>query len=210
MPHSHCGGASSILAGSTNLYTMAQNKKIIFIPGWMYSPDYFKLGKGINVWEDDIELSRVIACDYLIGHSLGAAVALRMWEKNRKVKLILVNPFLGGKSFGKIFFDWLRYAFEEGVYDSKKRLGIKYLFKNFRKLFMLMKSGYQNILKDVPKENIKILHGEKDLFLCGKSTQCKLKEVGLQVIEVLGAGHNWHENFDKEIKKIIGFSPIEK
>ncbi|MFA7319187.1 MAG: hypothetical protein WC022_01160 [Parcubacteria group bacterium] len=38
---------------------MDQNKKIIFIPGWMYSREYFKLGEGINVWGEDIKLNEV-------------------------------------------------------------------------------------------------------------------------------------------------------
>jgi len=32
----------------------------------------------------------------------------------------------------------------------------------------------------------------------------------LEIIEVPAAGYNWHEKFDREIKKITGFAPVKK
>lgn len=182
---------------------MDQNKKIIFIPGWMYSPDYFKSGEGLNIWKDGIDFSKTPESEFLVGHSLGAAVALKMWLQDKNKKLILVNPFLGGKSFGRMFFNWIRFSFDEGFHDWDKHIKLSYLPKNIKYLIELAGGDYLKILKEIPRENIKILHGEKDLYLCGQKVCNKLKEMRLEIHEVVEAGHNWHENFEKEIKKII-------
>jgi len=63
--------------------------------------------------------------------------------------------------------------------------------------------NYWEILKEIPRENIKILHGEKDLFLCNNGICLKFKELGLDVIDIPEAGHDWHKNFDDTVVKII-------
>ena len=182
---------------------MAQSKRIIFVPGWMYSPGYFKLGEGLDVWEKDVDVDRVMDCDFLIGHSLGAAVVLKLWLFDRDKEIILVNPFIEQRSVWLTLFDWSKYAWQEGVY-VKGRLNLGYFPKNFGKLLNLSREDYWSILKEIPKEKIKILHGGHDSFLCGRDVCDKLKKIGLEVVEVPEAGHNWHENFDREIEKIAG------
>ncbi len=168
----------------------------------MYSPGYFKLGEGVDIWRKEVDLDKYAEYGIIVGHSMGAIVALKLWNIRKNKKLILVNPFLGRRNFSRIIFDWLLYALKEGAYTREKRLSIKYLLKNFRKFFNLAKEDYLKILNEIPKDNISILHGEKDLFLCGKNECDKLRALGFEIKEIAQAGHNWHENFEKEIKKM--------
>jgi hypothetical protein len=178
------------------------NKKIAFIPGWMYSSEYCKLGIGINVWKENIDFSLPIEYEYLIGHSMGAAVALKIWSLNKDKKLFLVNPLIEQKSVWQTFVNWCKFIYQEGI-SSKGFLGLKYLPQNIKKLFKFPEENYWEILKEIPRENIKILHGEYDLFLCNKNICLKFKEYGFDVIEVSEAGHDWHKNFDNIINKIV-------
>ncbi len=178
------------------------SKKIAFIPGWMYSAEYFKLGIGINVWKENIDLGLFAEYEYLIGHSMGAALALKIWSSDKNKKLILVNPFVEQKSVWQTFVNWCKFIYQEGI-SSDGFLGLKYLPRNIKLLFKFPDKDYWKILKEVPRENIKILHGEKDLFLCHKNICLKFKELNFDVIEVSEAGHNWHKNFDNTIEKII-------
>lgn len=133
---------------------------------------------------------------------MGAALALKFWLKDKNKKLILVGPFLGQNSVFETLVRWLKFFWQEGS-KSKGRLNIKYLLPNLKKIFNFSKEDYWKILESAPKENVKILHGTNDLFLCGKDTCRRLRNLGFELIEVSGAGHDWHKNFDDIIKEIV-------
>ncbi len=169
----------------------------------MYSPGYFKLGEGIDIWSGEkIDQEKINEKEYIIGHSMGAAVAVKLWFSNQDKKLILINPFLEQGNILRSIIRWIGYAWYEGVY-KKNRLSLKFFPENFRKFKKHSKENHWERIQKIPQEKITILHGEKDLYLCGRVAVDKLKEIGLAVIEVEEAGHNWHENFDREIEKII-------
>jgi hypothetical protein len=178
------------------------DKKIIFFPGWMYSAEYFKLGDGLNIWSEDIDLGAPLDCEYLIGHSMGAAMALKAWSYDRSKNLILVNPFIDRKNIWNTFAKWLKFNRNENV-SHEGALGFRHLPKNIVELLRFPMEDHWEILKNIPKEKIKILHGESDLFLCGNETCTRLKEIGLEIIEIPEAGHDWHKNFDNKIAEII-------
>lgn len=180
------------------------SKKIAFIPGWMYSAEYFKLGIGINIWKENVDFSVFAEYEYLIGHSMGAAMALKIWSLNKDKKIILVNPFVEQKSVWKTFIAWCKFIYYERIsFPDKHLVNLKYLPRNIKKLFHFPEENYWEILKEIPRENIKILHGEKDSFLCNSSVCLKFKELDFDIIEISEAGHNWHKNFDDTIEKII-------
>lgn len=179
------------------------DKKITFIPGWMYSADYFKLGEGINVWKDEVNFEQKIECEYLAGHSMGAAVALKLWRSNKDKKLILVDPFIERKNILRTAFDWLNFYIKEGSKYDEYYLGHKYLPRNIKKVFKFPDEDYWDILKNIQKDRVKILHGVNDLYLCGNEVCDKLRNLGLEVIEIPEAGHDWHKNFDDAIMEIV-------
>lgn len=181
-------------------------KKITFIPGWMYSADYFPYGKGINFWRDSFEFDQPIESEYLIGHSMGAAVALKLWLRNRDKKIILINPFLERKNIFRTAFDWIKFYFKEGVEDGAGFLGFKHLPKNIVRVFKFPDENYWEILKNIPKEKIRILHGVNDCFLCDNGMCDKFRNLGLEVLEIPDAGHDWHKNFDSAILEIVNNS----
>jgi pimeloyl-ACP methyl ester carboxylesterase len=178
-------------------------KKITFIPGWMYSADYFTLGEKINFWRDGFDFDRPIESDYLIGHSMGAAVALKLWSLNQETKIILINPFVERKNIFRTIIDGMKFYFKEGVNDSAGFLGLKYLPKNIARVFRFPDENYWEILKSIPKEKIRILHGANDYFLCDNGVCDKFRNLGLEVMEIPEAGHDWHKNFDSAILEIV-------
>jgi hypothetical protein len=179
------------------------NKKITFFPGWMYSAEYFTLGEGINIWKEDINFNRSLGCDFLIGHSMGAAVALKLWLLDKDKKLVLVNPFIERKNIFKAAIHWFRFYFQEGIKYTECFLGFKYFPRNIAKFLKLSEENYWKILKDVPKNQITILHGANDRHLCGDDICKKIKSFGFNVVEISEAGDYWHKNFDDAIMEIV-------
>lgn len=169
----------------------------------MSSPGYFKFGYGINIWKEGINYNPLQSYDFIIGHSMGASAALKIWLVNKNAKLILIDPFISRKNIFTTFIDWLKfYQREENKY-AEYYLSLKYLPKNILRLLRFPEENYWNILKDIPRDKLTVLHGERDLFLCGKEVCDKFKKLGFTVIDVPEAGHDWHENFDKAIIKML-------
>lgn len=185
-----------------------KNKKIKLIPGWMNEGDMY-LGKGniyeiLEIWKDQIDERCNISADYLIGHSLGCNWALKNWTSNKKMRLILVNPLLPKRSLLTWFLRWRRFRREEKsplkkktVKETEARLfGIK-------KCFTLLRYDFDEIIKNIPKENISIICGKKDTFYCDERFRQYVRSKNIRLIEIGDAGHDWNEGFDREIEKMI-------
>lgn len=179
------------------------DKKIIFIPGWMSSSEYSKFGQGIDVWKDDVDYDQVENSDFIIGHSMGASVALKIWLSSKNAQLILVDPFIERKNIFITSVDWIKFYFKEEHRYDEYYLSLKYLPKNIIKLLKFPEDDYWKILESIPRDKLKVLHGDNDVFLCDKNVCDKFEKMGFTVINVADAGHDWHENFDTEIGKIV-------
>jgi hypothetical protein len=187
---------------------MGQNKKIIFIPGWMNSGGMYaernKLYEVLGVWESRIELENKIDADYIVGHSLGCNWALLSWEKNKKTKLILVNPLLPKRKMTEWFHSWREFHKKEIPPKNKKVVsGMKNFWFGIKICWKLLQYDFEEILKNISRENLLIICGEKDVFYCDDKFKNYIKAKEIEMIEVAGVGHDWHEKFDREIEKII-------
>jgi len=66
-----------------------------------------------------------------------------------------------------------------------------------------LRFDFDGRLDEMLRGNIMIFCGEKDVFYCDEKCRKYIKNKGIKLIEVAGAGHDWNEKFDEEIEKII-------
>jgi len=178
-----------------------ENKKIIFVPGWFHSLDFYKKKNGLEIWLDRDEFKKEISADVVLGHSLGASFSLMKY--NDKIeKIFLFNPVIGKKSFWKLFSDWFKHAIFEKTEADKLSVILKFptSLKNVSKL---VNANYEKILQKIPAEKVVVYHGAGDKFLCDQICLDIFRKFGIKIIEIEEADHNWSEIFDQEVERII-------
>ena len=175
-------------------------KKIIFIPGWLDSGEIHGYKNSLAIWERPINFQEIIQADYLIGHSIGAALALHYWEQNNNLNIILFNPLLTKK---KLFSRWIKSLIYEGTHLPWRRLRIMgHIFSGIFKLNILLRIDELAIIKKIPPEKILIIFGENDRYLGNEGEQI-LHKAGRATVKIDGVGHNWHERVDMVIAEYI-------
>lgn len=179
-----------------------ENKKIVYIPGWMNRAEHDGFSPALDIWGSKIDYKEKINADVVVAHSLGCHFALLNWQKHKNAKLVLVNPVFGKRGLKDWIFTWFKFFFNEGIkYTDRRRTRL--FFKFFLKLrlsYELMKSDIESILLSAPKDQIIIIKGKNDLHFCN-SKNCKIIfENNIKIIEVEDMGHVWKK---EKIEKII-------
>lgn len=186
--------------------TKSHAQKILFIPGWMHSVEFYKKYEGLNIWLDKNEWDREINSEpeYVAGHCIGANFALMKFGGNKKIKFILVNPIVPKRSFIAWAIKWLKYFLFSGeiMLNDRKMLKMNYI-RGFLKAKQIARNDLFKLLKKVSRENVVVLRGEDDKYFFDKEAADLVRLRGIKVIEVEGAGHSWDEKFDEAIKQII-------
>jgi len=180
---------------------MDNQKKIIFIPGFPYSLNFYKKENGLDIWVDKNNFKKEIDAQIVVGHSLGANLALIKYNKAIE-KIILFNPVIGKKNYLDLFSDWVKHM----LFEKQEKDKAKMIFNFFRSLTafpIFVKTNYEKILQNIPAEKIVVYHGIGDKYLCDKKCLDIFRKFGITIIETEKDDHNWLENFNREIEKII-------
>lgn len=178
--------------------------KKIFIPGWMNTAENCVDYAGLEIWKKKTNIEDKIDSEYVIGYSLGADFVLINWEKNRNTKLIVVNPLLPRRSLFSWFWRWIKFLLAEGSRMNKKRFStLLHPVNALRLCYFLLTQDISKILDEIPKESIIIIRGKEDSMFCDEEAAKLIRSKNIRLVEVEGAGHNWDEKFNDEIKKII-------
>lgn len=178
-----------------------KEKKIIFIPGFPYSLDFYKRKNGLNIWVDKDDFEKEINAPIVIGHSLGADLALMKYN-DAVEKIVLFNPVIGKKNYWQLFIDWTKHGILEKTEKDKSKVILNFL-KSITSISKFVKDDYENILQNIPTEKIVVYHGVGDKYLCDENCLNIFRNKNVKIIEVENADHNWSEIFDQEIEKII-------
>ena len=75
----------------------------------------------------------------------------------------------------------------------------------FKRIMSLLKVDVLKEMQRIPREDIVVIRGKRDLFFCDKEDVEIMKQNNFKVIEV-EAGHDWNkseEGVDKLIEKLI-------
>lgn len=179
-------------------------EKILFIPGWMDKGEIRGFSNSLNIWTEKTDLRCRFEENVIVGHSAGAQMALLNWNKNKNSKLILIGPMFPHRGFWGWAKKWIRFANQEGTMMSRER--IKLLLHpavGFTVLLKMLKVDVLAEIKKIPKDKIVIIRGVEDIHFCDRKIADKLKKEGYNIIEVEGAGHNWHIKFNEAIENII-------
>ena len=137
----------------------------------------------------------------VIAHSIGSLVALDNWNIHKNFKIILINPTLLKKNIFKRYFQSM---FREGThYPFKRILIFVFIFSAFVKAMKLFKVPALDIVKNIPKDNLTIIYGENDKYLCDRKLVEIFRQDGFKVIEVKKVGHNYNIEIEKIISDLL-------
>lgn len=186
---------------------MENIENLIFIPGWMDKAEFHGFRDGLEIWTENISSNRKIEAEYVCGFSLGAIFALLLWENNKNIKVILINPLFPKRKITHWFFCWLKFIFSEGTRMPLKRILVLFhIISGIKKGLDLLKVDAERIIGEIPKNNLVIIRGKKDKFFCDDESIDYFKKKSIKFSEVENIGHNWSNNFKEEIIKLIKFN----
>ena len=158
----------------------------------------------LGVWKKRISHKRKIEADILIAHSLGCNWALRAWEKNKHLTLILINPLLPKRKIFTWFLRWKKFQREEVRPKTKEVIGgFRNKLFGFKTCWDLLRYDFDKIISQIPREKLTIIHGEKDIFYCDEIFKKYIREKNIISKEIKNAWHDWRKEFDQAIEEII-------
>lgn len=179
------------------------NSKFVFIPGWMSAGKIYGYENSLDIWTENIDPKNKIEAEYVVAHSAGALFALLNWDANKNTKLILLGPMVPKRSAFGWLLRWGKFILTEGTHMPFARVK---LFPHFISgtlcLLRLIKFDSFSILYNIPKENVVVIRGKQDNYLCDDGVASLLKERSIPIIEVDGLGHDWNDKASKLIEKI--------
>lgn len=179
------------------------NSKFVFIPGWMSMGKIYGYENSLDIWTSNINPEKKVETQYLVGHSAGALFALLNWDANRNTKLILVGPMIPKRSVLSWLIRWGKFILTEGTHMpfGRIKLGVYFISGTLRLLKLIQLDSF-NIMRRVPRENIIVVRGKQDNYLCDDEVVSLLKENDIPVIEVNGLGHDWNERASEVVEKL--------
>jgi len=181
---------------------MNSNKTLLF-PGWMSRVKNYQLGDGVEIWQKPVDPNTYFDSEYMIGHSLGANFALLNWQANKNSKLILISPIVLKKSLLGWFFHWLGYVIGEGLVIPLDDFKSNKFFFGFKAGLKLLRQDFLKLIIEIPKENVTIVRGKNDNYLCDKVAAEFFIRENIRLVEIEGSGHNWSVKIKEEVLKII-------
>ena len=84
----------------------------------------------------------------------------------------------------------------------KKAIPSRYWISTFRHAYTLSRIDILPLLTKIQRDNLYIIRGTRDTFLCDELAVTIAKEHGFNIIEV-DAGHNWNENIAEVAERIL-------
>lgn len=177
---------------------------MISIPGWMDKSHLHESWEELNIWVKNIDVKNKLDAEYVLGHSMGSIFVLLNWKYNKNTKIILSNPVFPKRGFWQWAIRFIKFHRHEGLMNTMERLPLLiFLPFGFIKLLRLIRVNTLEIIKEMPPEKIVVLCGKNDHYFCDQEARKLFREMGIGVIEIEEAGHNWHKKFNEEIKKIV-------
>ncbi|MDP3957433.1 MAG: alpha/beta hydrolase [bacterium] len=180
------------------------SKNIVYIPGWMDRGEIHGYWNSRDVWAKERDVQLNSETRYVIGHSVGALIALDCWQKKKDLRLILVGPLVPRRSYPAWLWRWVKFVLYEGIPLSLERMKtFLYIVQGTVRMVRLMHIDPFMIIEQIPRENVLIIRGKDDLFFCDEEAMKIFKEKGVPVVEIDGAGHNWHPKIDTAIEEYL-------
>ncbi len=176
----------------------------VLMPGCLQKKETYKGFNVFDIWGKNLDLKYDKNVDYIVGHSVGANLALYVWENNKNQKLILVNPLFPKRSLFVWFWRWVN----DFPLEDVSRINLPN-FKSLKNLIFLLKLDPLKTLSKIPKDNIVILRGKKDYYICDEESVKTINKEGINIIE-FDDNHEWSDIYANEVNKILDIWKKEK
>ncbi len=174
--------------------------KTLLFPGAFQRVSNYGGYDGVELWKKGWPEHLPLAEIY-IGHSAGSAFLLSHVDVARGAKFIFVNPLVKRRNFGEIAWDWMNFLVGELV-DPRKVISPKYWAQDVWRVYQLLKVDFLEAVHKIPKENLVVVRGKHDHWICDRASVEILNANGIQTIEV-EAGHDWNGNVAKTVEDLL-------
>lgn len=179
-------------------------KKAFYIPGWMNTLGTYGNPSGLEIWSGEFDLDADIDSEYVVGHSMGANFALINRARKGTGKIVLVNPMFPKRNPFSWYARLKLFHLKEGRNKkSEHARGWKNFFCGISNAVTLTSFDPKILLKKIPVEDIVIIRGKGDEFICNGKAVDFICGFGIELIEVDGSGHNWDDNIQKTVDKLL-------
>lgn len=178
--------------------------KLIFVPGWMDRAELHGYENGLDIWTKEIDPAEKINAEFILGHSLGAAFALLVWQTNQNAKVILVNPLIPKRNASSWFLRWVNFLIFEGTRMPLKRLAVfVHFFRGTKKCLQLLALDSLEILDQIPRDKLVIIRGKEDHYFCDGAVAKMIRSKNIRLVEVEKTGHGWSGKIDETVAEIL-------
>lgn len=179
-------------------------KRLIFVPGWMDKAELHGYGNGLDIWMQEADSAEKINAEFILGHSLGAAFALLVWQANQGVKVILVNPLIPKRSVFFWFLRWINFLIFEGIQMPFGRIAVfTHFFSGTKKCLKLLDLDPLEILDQIPRNKLVVIRGKEDHYFCDRAVAKMIRSKNIRLVEVEKTGHGWNGKIDEAVTEIL-------
>lgn len=180
-------------------------EKTYLFPGFSQDKILYGDYSYVNIWEEEYRKYDLSDVKYLLGHSMGSLAALMNWKENKDSTIILFNPLLPKRNYFNLLIRFkLMLLTSPGTLRALKgSTSLKHLYIAVKNAIIFLKTDAIEIIKEIPKDKIIIIRGEKDKYFCDKGSVSVLKRYDIPFIELKDVGHYWVPEVDEYIKQFI-------
>jgi len=178
--------------------------KAFYIPGWMNTLGTYGNPSGLEIWSGEFDLDADIDSEYVVGHSMGANFALINRARKGTGKIILVNPMFPKRNPFAWYVRLKLFHLKEGRNRKAEHVkGWRNFFLGIVNATSVLAFEPRDLLEKIPKSDLVIIRGKGDEFICNGKAVDFIRGFGIELIEVDGSGHNWDDNIQKTVDKLL-------
>ncbi|NTU66304.1 MAG: alpha/beta hydrolase [Candidatus Moranbacteria bacterium] len=178
--------------------------RIFYIPGWMNTLGTYGNPSGMEIWDGGFDLDADIDSVCVVGHSMGANFTLINRARRGEGKIILVNPLFPRRNLFVWYIRLKLFHLKEGKNGNAEHAkGWRNFFCGIRNAARILSFDPRDLLEKIPKEDIVVVRGRGDEFLCNEKAVDFIRGFGIELIEVDGSGHRWDGNIQKTVDKLL-------
>ncbi len=183
------------------------DERVLVIPGAFQLVKNYGGFDGIDIWVADNVRKKMKCPTFVVAHSAGANFALTAQDFSN-CKFILINPLIKKRGFANLVIRDIRYLLSKEI-AMEKIVPPHNWWYALKKAYRLSKIDVLACIKKIPRENIVIIRGARDIFFCEEESAEIIKNENLRLLTA-DAGHDWNENIANLVKEIVNAGEDKK
>lgn len=175
--------------------------KTLLFPGAFQSVKSYVGYEGVDIWLKSATVEKNLSADCYIGHSAGSAFIIAHYDSAKNTKFIFINPLIRKMSAVGLGWAWIKYFFGEGI-EWRRIVPMTNWIHGIKLTRQLLAVDFLAAIQKIPRENLLVIRGKDDRWICDEKAAAILKENHIRCVEVI-AGHEWNKNIADAVASAI-------